>query len=196
MCINFACRKYTVVLFVTAFVSVWMCTNLYVARFAFSCPCTYVISVFLVMESNGFTGTLWNADEHLFGRKVSTHSVPASLSLSPIPWQKHTLHAVCCPINSVCVWRMWTFCTWKNKSSPKTPAITETYLHNVLLHIEAIISILDSSVGQTHSREISSSCFSPWRESVLFPLLAHTITNTNKPTCWIYNRSMTTWSTI
>lgn len=49
------------------------------------CPCTYIISVFLVMESNGFTGTLWNADEHLFGRKVSAHAPAPCLSLSPFP---------------------------------------------------------------------------------------------------------------
>lgn len=83
------------------------------------CPCTYIISVFLVMESNGFTGTLWNADEHLFGRKVSAHAPAPCLSLT-ISCQKHTLDAVRRPVAAVCIWRTER----KNKFRPKTPVIT------------------------------------------------------------------------
>lgn len=150
------------------------------ACFAFSCSCTYVISVFLVMESNGFTGTLWNADAHLFGRQLSTHSLSLPFSDRDAHFAQSVVPSTLCVC--VCLKKV-NVLYLKNTSSLKTPVITEIHLHNVLLHTEAIISILDTSEAQTLRNVFQ--LFRCMKRGCSFSLLTHstqqTQTHTNQP---------------
>ena len=89
----------------------------------------------------------------LAGKSAHARS-PRPPCLPPIPPMKGTLHAACRPVTSVCVCEVCD-CSVPERINPAHPpkktVITEIYLHNFLLHIEEIISILDSSVAQTHT---------------------------------------------